>query len=92
MKENTLLLRRNSVQNLFNGYYYDSTIAAIAGAKLSQIAPENQNSANKTDGKFKIFFDFKWNYLDDKKATKNIDTTEVVSQQYKHSVNMNEQS
>ena len=37
MKENTLLLRRNSVQNLFNGYYYDSTIAAIAGSKLSAI-------------------------------------------------------
>ena len=51
MKENTLLLRRNSVQNLFNGYYYDNTIAAMAGAKLSHINPESQNT--KTDGKLK---------------------------------------
>ena len=53
MKENTLLLRRNSVQNLFNGYYYDSTIAAIAGSKLSAIASEEQQTKqNKTDGNY----------------------------------------
>jgi hypothetical protein len=42
MKENTLLLRRNSVQNFFNGYYYDSSIAAIAGSKMSLITPVAQ--------------------------------------------------
>lgn len=55
MKENTLLLRRDSVQNLFNGYYYDNTIAAIAGAKLSSI-----NAAHtKTDGKFALNHSFR---------------------------------
>lgn len=53
MKENTLLLRRNSVQNLFNGYYYDSTIAAMAGSKLSHISPDN-DAIIKTEGN--IFF------------------------------------
>ena len=51
MKENTLLLRRNSVQNLFNGYYYDSTIAAIAGSKLNAIAQDPQQpKVDKTEG------------------------------------------
>jgi len=51
MKENTLLLRRNSIQNLFNGYYFDSTIAAIAGAKLSHINHEDMQ-VSRTDGKY----------------------------------------
>lgn len=53
MKENTLLLRRNSVQNLFAGYYYDNTIAAIAGAKFSHISPENQQ-VDKNEGRFRF--------------------------------------
>ena len=53
MKENTLLLRRNSVQNLFNGYYYDASIAAIAGSKMSSINPEKkEKEAPSTEGKF----------------------------------------
>lgn len=76
MKENTLLLRRNSVQNLFNGYYYDSTIAAIAGAKLSQIVPE---SNNKTEGMYINVLSIP--YLEiTKNGTKGVDTTEIVSQ------------
>jgi hypothetical protein len=67
MKENTLLLRRNSVQSLFNGYYYDSNIAAMAGSKLSYISPE-ANQLEKTDGKMNL------NALDEKKGTKNDDT------------------
>lgn len=27
MRENQLLLRRNSIQSLFNGYYFDSVVA-----------------------------------------------------------------
>lgn len=50
MKENTLLLRRNSVQNFFNGYYYDSSIAAIAGSKLSSIQPAQPANQDKTEG------------------------------------------
>lgn len=53
MKENTLLLRRNSVQNLFNGYYYDNTIAAIAGEKMSQIYALNQEEGPSQDDKLK---------------------------------------
>lgn len=37
MRQNSLLLRRNSVQGLFNGYYHDDNIAASTGNK-------NQNS------------------------------------------------
>ena len=29
MRQNSMLLRRNSVQALFNGYYHDDNIAAI---------------------------------------------------------------
>lgn len=65
MKENTLLLRRNSVQNLFNGYYYDSTIAAMAGAKMSQIYQFN-NHEDKAEGK-----------LD----PKNVNTSEVTTKE-----------
>lgn len=65
MKENTLLLRRNSVQNLFNGYYFDSTIAAIAGAKMSQI----YQSMKPED------------VVDDKLKPKSMNTSEVTTKE-----------
>lgn len=65
MKENTLLLRRNSVQNLFNGYYYDSTIAAIAGAKMSQIYQFNKFE-EKTEERLK---------------PKSVDTSEITTKE-----------
>mmetsp|Transcript_29373 Transcript_29373/g.28970 ORF Transcript_29373/g.28970 Transcript_29373/m.28970 type:complete len:217 (-) Transcript_29373:8-658(-) len=69
MKENTLLLRRNSVQNLFNGYYYDATIAAIAGSKLSSI-----NSENKTAKEVKPEDEGK-----KKEKDKNVNTSEITT-------------
>eukprot|EP00343_Euplotes_focardii_P010720 CAMPEP_0205831590 /NCGR_PEP_ID=MMETSP0206-20130828/44456_1 /ASSEMBLY_ACC=CAM_ASM_000279 /TAXON_ID=36767 /ORGANISM="Euplotes focardii, Strain TN1" /LENGTH=140 /DNA_ID=CAMNT_0053136345 /DNA_START=244 /DNA_END=666 /DNA_ORIENTATION=+ len=67
MKENTLLLRRNSVQNMFNGYYYDSTIAAIAGSKLSSIAQEIPDPKQEKPED------------ESKKVTKNINTSEITT-------------
>lgn len=37
------------MQNLFNGYYYDSTIAAMAGAKMSQIYSFNKHEEKQED-------------------------------------------
>ena len=45
MKQNALLLRRNSVQAMFNGYYFDNSIAAIAGAKISFISTMRDSEA-----------------------------------------------
>lgn len=46
MRENTLLLRRNSVQALFNGYYFDASIA-----HLTQEGPMIQGES-KDAGKY----------------------------------------
>lgn len=87
MKENTLLLRRNSVQNLFNGYYYDSSIAAIAGTKLSHISPEN-NAIISTEGKSissysKFWYiNIKFNNLEGaKKQPKTINTSNITTKE-----------
>ena len=47
------MLRRNSVQALFNGYYYDKSIAAIQTPKQVEntaiIRPENKDTTKMTD-------------------------------------------
>lgn len=85
MKENTLLLRRNSVQNLFNGYYYDSSIAAIAGSKLNSIA-QQESQMDKTEGKSLFLGRVIMGILEDKKIkpknmmnTSEITTKDLVS-------------
>jgi hypothetical protein len=50
MRQNSLLLRRNSVQALFNGYYHDDNIAAINAKNppprmIEEHVPTNGNSA-----------------------------------------------
>lgn len=40
MKENALLLRRPSVQALFNGYYHDDSLAAMNGTTRGIISTE----------------------------------------------------
>ena len=40
MKENALLLRRPSVQALFNGYYHDDSLAAMSGTTRGLISTE----------------------------------------------------
>ena len=42
MKQNAILLRRNSVQGLFNGYNYDITTSA--GTSSNIINPHRKNS------------------------------------------------
>jgi len=89
MKENTLLLRRNSVQNLFNGYYYDSTIAAIAGSKLSAITQGKKDEGNNKAAGNKYFCQkiINDNYLiiyleDPKKNPKNVNTSEITTKDH----------
>ena len=36
-----MLLRRNSVQNLFNGYYHDDNIAAVQAKNPSAISEDH---------------------------------------------------
>ena len=56
-KENALLLRRNSVQALFNGYYYDYQLAALQNsgglintAELGLVAKVSKTSAPTPKG------------------------------------------
>lgn len=79
MKENTLLLRRNSVQNFFNGYYYDSSIAAIAGSKLSSIQPIQPIIQDKAEGNSRMIAWANIDIEDQKKVTKNVDTSEITT-------------
>lgn len=41
MRQNSLLLRRNSVQALFNGYYHDDTIAADTSKNKNNVIEEH---------------------------------------------------
>jgi hypothetical protein len=41
MKQNSLILRRNSVQALFNGYYHDDQIAAAIVNKNPNVIEEH---------------------------------------------------
>lgn len=65
MKENALLLRRPSVQALFNGYYHDDSLAAMngstrgiistdKGSKVSRMPSASSNAANKTRKRNKL--------------------------------------
>ena len=51
MKQNALMLRRNSVQAMFNGYYFDNSIAAIAGNKISFISTMRDSEAQTESAK-----------------------------------------
>jgi hypothetical protein len=48
IKQNTLLLRRNSVQGLFNGYYHDDNLAAISAKNQNGAIEEHVPSANSS--------------------------------------------
>ena len=65
MRENTLLLRWNSVQALFNGYYFDSSIAAIQ---------------TKKEGKSMIQDDQSWDDQAQTRITKN-DKSQIDEEQ-----------
>lgn len=44
MKENALLLRRPSVQALFNGYYFDDSLAAMNGSTEGWIDTQEKSA------------------------------------------------
>jgi len=43
MKENAILLRRPSVQALFNGYYFDDSLAAMNGTTSGRIDTKDKD-------------------------------------------------
>lgn len=47
MKENAKLLRRPSVQALFNGYYHDNSLAAMNGSSRGIISTEKVEYNNE---------------------------------------------
>jgi serine/threonine protein kinase len=48
VKQNAILLRRNSVQNLFNGYNFDATIPNSSNSNASAMLSNNNQSMNTT--------------------------------------------
>ena len=53
MRQNALLLRRPSVQALFNGYYFDDSLAAMNGTTLGRIDTSTVEKPVKAPSRFK---------------------------------------
>lgn len=49
MKENALLLRRPSVQALFNGYYHDDSLAAMSGTTRGLISTDKASKYQRLE-------------------------------------------
>lgn len=49
MKENAILLRRPSVQALFNGYYHDDSLAAMNGSTRGIISTDKNNKMSSIE-------------------------------------------
>jgi len=45
MRQNSVLLRRNSVQALFNGYYHDEALAALNGGNNTAVININMGDS-----------------------------------------------